>query len=139
MPVNASNRAGWVWGEQRHVPRIAARIGADVVHSLASTAPLRGPLRRVTTIHDLNYRNVPEAHFGLRGLGMRMLVPAAVRRSHRVIVDAASTKRDLVAQLGAPASASTSFPSRRTCAPGWSPRRRANCASASDSASAGSC
>ena len=100
VPVNASNRASWVWGEQHHVPRIAARINADIVHSLASTAPLRGPQRRVTTIHDLNYRNVPEAHFGLRGLGMRVLVPAAVRCSHRIVVDAASTKRDLVEQLG---------------------------------------
>ena len=101
VPVNASNRVGWVWGEQRHVPRIATRIRADIVHSLASTAPLLGPQARVTTVHDLNYRNVPEAHFGLRGLGMRVLVPAAVRRSHRVIVDAASTKRDLIEQLGA--------------------------------------
>jgi glycosyltransferase involved in cell wall biosynthesis len=65
------------------------------VHSLGSTAPLRGAFRRVTTIHDLNYRRVPESHFGLRGLGMRALVPAAARRSHRIIVDAASTRDDL--------------------------------------------
>ena len=50
---------------------------------------------RVTTIHDLNYRLVPETHFGLRGLGMRVLVPLAARRSHRVIVDAESTRDDL--------------------------------------------
>ena len=49
----------------------------------------------MTTIHDLNYRKVPESHFGLRGLGMRALVPAAARRSHRIIVDAASTRDDL--------------------------------------------
>jgi glycosyltransferase involved in cell wall biosynthesis len=49
----------------------------------------------VTTIHDLNYRKVPESHFGLRGLGMRALVPAAARRSDRIIVDAASTRDDL--------------------------------------------
>ena len=36
----------------------------DLVHSLASTAPLRGRARRVTTIHDLNYKLVPDAHFG---------------------------------------------------------------------------
>jgi glycosyltransferase involved in cell wall biosynthesis len=101
VPVRASNRLGWVWGEQRHVPRIAARIRADIVHSLASTAPLHGRQRRVTTVHDLNYRTVPEAHFGLRGLGMRALVPAGVRRSHRLIVDSASTKRDLVEHLRA--------------------------------------
>jgi glycosyltransferase involved in cell wall biosynthesis len=81
---------------------MAERAGVDVLHSLASTAPLRGRFTRVTTIHDLNYKMVPDAHFGLRGLGMRVLVPAAARRSHRVLVDAASTKRDLVQHLGTP-------------------------------------
>jgi glycosyltransferase involved in cell wall biosynthesis len=102
VPVHARNRLAWVWGEQRHLPRIAAAAGCDVVHSLASTAPLHGPFARVTTIHDLNYRLVPESHFGVRGLGMRVLVPAAARRSHRVIVDAASTRDDLVRHLGTP-------------------------------------
>jgi glycosyltransferase involved in cell wall biosynthesis len=55
---------------------------------------------RVTTIHDLNYGKVPDAHFGIRGLGMRVLVPAAARRSRRIIVDAVSTRDDLVADLG---------------------------------------
>jgi glycosyltransferase involved in cell wall biosynthesis len=102
IPVRARKRIEWVRGEQLHVPRMAARARCDVLHSLASTAPLRGPFRRVTTIHDLNYKLVPEAHFGLRGLGMRLLVPAAARRSHRIIVDAESTRRDLVAHLGVP-------------------------------------
>ncbi|MCU0314419.1 MAG: glycosyltransferase family 4 protein, partial [Solirubrobacteraceae bacterium] len=95
-------RVEWVRGEQQHVPRMAARAGADLVHSLASTAPLWGRVPRVTTIHDLNYLKVPEAHFGLRALGMRVLVPAAARRSRRVIVDAASTREDLHAELGVP-------------------------------------
>jgi glycosyltransferase involved in cell wall biosynthesis len=102
VPVNARNRLGWVWGEQRHLPRMAAAAGCEVVHSLASTAPLYGPFARVTTIHDLIYKLIPESHFGVRGLGMRVLVPAAARRSHRVIVDAASTREDLVRHLGTP-------------------------------------
>jgi glycosyltransferase involved in cell wall biosynthesis len=104
VPVNARSRVQWVRGEQQFVPRMAERAGAALVHSLASTAPLRGRLRRITTIHDLNYRMVPEAHFGLRGLGMRLLVPAAARRSHRIVVDAESTKRDLVTHVGTPAA-----------------------------------
>lgn len=100
VPVRARSRVEWVRGEQQHVPGIARRIGADLVHSLASTAPLRGPVPRVTTIHDLNYLLVPEAHFGLRGLGMRVLVPAAARRSRRVIVDSSATGHDLETRLG---------------------------------------
>jgi glycosyltransferase involved in cell wall biosynthesis len=101
VPVNATSRAQWVRGEQQLLPGLAARAGVDLVHSLGSTAPLRGRFVRVTTIHDLNYKLVPEAHFGLRGLGMRVLVPGAVRRSRRVLVDAASTKADLMEHLHA--------------------------------------
>jgi glycosyltransferase involved in cell wall biosynthesis len=100
VPVRAGNRLEWVRGEQLHVPRLAAGAGCDLVHSLASTAPLRGRTPGVTTIHDLNYRKVPDAHFGVRGLGMRVLVPGAARRSRRVLVDATSTREDLVADLG---------------------------------------
>ena len=100
VPVRARNRLEWVRGEQVHVPRLAARAGCDLVHSLASTAPLRGRPPGVTTIHDLNYRKVPDAHFGVRGLGMRVLVPAAARRARRILVDAASTRDDLVTDLG---------------------------------------
>jgi glycosyltransferase involved in cell wall biosynthesis len=99
VPVHARNRFEWVRGEQQHVPRLAARAGADVLHSLASTAPLHGPTRRVTTIHDLNYKLVPESHFGVLGLGMRVLIPAVARTSQRIVVDAESTRRDLIEHL----------------------------------------
>jgi glycosyltransferase involved in cell wall biosynthesis len=99
VPVNARNRLEWMRGEQQYVPRLARTAGCELVHSLASTAPLRGPFARITTIHDLNYLIHPEAHFGVRGLGMRVLVPAAARRSHRIIVDAESTRSDLATHL----------------------------------------
>jgi glycosyltransferase involved in cell wall biosynthesis len=100
VPVRARNRVAWVRGEQQHLPGMADRAGCDVLHSLASTAPLRGRAVRVTTIHDLNYKLVPGSHFGLLGLGMGVLVPAAAHRSRRIVVDAASTRRDLVQHLG---------------------------------------
>jgi glycosyltransferase involved in cell wall biosynthesis len=102
VPVRATNRVQWVRGEQLLLPRLARRAGCDVVHSLASTAPATGRFARVTTIHDLNYLLVPEAHFGLRGLGMRALVPLAARRSHRLLTDSKSTRDDLVDRLGVP-------------------------------------
>src|SRR4051812_49179143 len=99
VPVYASDRKQWVLGEQLLLPRLAARAGVDLVHSLASTAPLRGRFRRVTTIHDLAYKMVPDTHFGARGLAMSALVPGAAHRSHRIVVDARSTADDLVAHL----------------------------------------
>jgi glycosyltransferase involved in cell wall biosynthesis len=103
VPVEATNRVEWVRGEQMLLPRLARRAGCDVLHSLASTAPARGPFARVATIHDLNYLVVPEAHFGVRALGMRVLVPLAARTSHRVIAVSHATRDDLVARLGVPA------------------------------------
>jgi glycosyltransferase involved in cell wall biosynthesis len=103
VPVHARRRVQWVLGEQTLLPLMAARAKVDLVHSLASTAPLWGRFRRVVTVHDLIYARFPEAHAGLREKGMRVLVPAAARRSHRVIADSLSTRDDLIDLLGLPA------------------------------------
>ena len=102
VPVNARRREQWVLGEQAFLPRLAARAGVDLVHSLASTAPVWGRFRRVLTVHDLIYARFPEAHSGLRDRGMRVLVPLAARRSTRVIAISESTRRDLVELLRLP-------------------------------------
>jgi len=102
VPVSARNRVQWVFGEQALLPALAARAGVQLVHSLASTAPLRGRFKRVVTVHDLIYARFPETHAGLRGLGMRVLVPAAVRRCDRVIAISQSTRSDLVELLDTP-------------------------------------
>jgi glycosyltransferase involved in cell wall biosynthesis len=101
VPVSARSRPQWVWGEQALLPRMARRAGVDLVHSLASTAPARGRFKRVVTVHDLIYARFPEAHAGVRDLGMRVLVPLAVRRAHRVTADSQSTRRDLIELLHA--------------------------------------
>ncbi len=121
VPVNARRREQWVLGEQVLLPALAARARVDLVHSLASTAPVWGPFRRVVTVHDLIYARCPEAHAGLRDRGMRVLVPLAVRRSHRVLADSRSTRDDLIELLGTP-------PGRIDVAPlgfGVPPRARA--------------
>src|SRR5215208_3013233 len=96
VPVDARSRFQWVRGEQQLLPPLARRAGVEVVHSLGSTAPFWGKFRRVTTIHDLHYLHSPGAHFGLRGLGMRVLIPLSARRSHRVIADSKVGRDDIV-------------------------------------------
>jgi glycosyltransferase involved in cell wall biosynthesis len=100
VPVSARSRPQWVLGEQTLLPRMASRAGVDLMHSMASTAPLWGSFARVVTVHDLIYARFPEAHSGLREKGMRVLVPGAARRSDRVIADSHSTRDDLVDLLG---------------------------------------
>jgi glycosyltransferase involved in cell wall biosynthesis len=100
VPVRARRRVQWVRGEQQLLPRLAEDAGVDLIHSLANTGPVRGRFRRVVTIHDLIHRVAPEAHFGLRSIGMRILVSLAARRSDRVIADSQSTREDLVRLMG---------------------------------------
>ena len=94
VPVRARNRVEWVRGEQVLLPgaRGRRRRGPPAQPRVDRARPA-GRFRRVTTVHDLHYRTVPEAHFGLLGLGMRMLVPLAARRSHRVLTDSRAVQR----------------------------------------------
>lgn len=100
VPVSPRRRSQWVRGEQQLLPRAAARAAVDLVHSFASTAPLRGPYVRVVTVHDLIYRHMPEVHGRVGALAMGRLVPLAIRRSNRVIAVSNATKQDIVASLG---------------------------------------
>jgi glycosyltransferase involved in cell wall biosynthesis len=100
-PVDPRSRAQWIAGDQLHTLRLARRTGVELVHSLASTGPAAGRFARVVTVHDLHYRVQPEAHFGMRALGMRVLVPLAVRRARRVIVPSEATRADLLRYTGA--------------------------------------
>jgi glycosyltransferase involved in cell wall biosynthesis len=100
VPVKAHNRVQWVLGEQALLPPLARRAGVEVMHSLASTAPLWGRFRRVVTVHDLIYARFPDTHAGLRDRGMRILVPGAAHRADRVLADSQSTRKDLIALLG---------------------------------------
>ena len=104
VPVDARDRLQWVRGEQLLLPPAARRTGIDLLHSFASTAPGWGAFRRVVTVHDLIYRTIPEAHPGVRSLGMRVLVPLGARRSDRIIVDARATAEDVRNFLHVPAT-----------------------------------
>jgi glycosyltransferase involved in cell wall biosynthesis len=104
VPVEARKRPQWVRGEQQLLPVLAKREGVELVHSLASTAPLWGAFRRVVTIHDVIYRIYPEAHAGIRAKAMGILVPLAARRSDRIIVPSRSTRDDLTRLLHVPAA-----------------------------------
>jgi len=102
VPVSARNRVQWVLGEQLLLPRLGARAGVDLMHSLGSTAPMRGRFARVVTVHDLIYARFPDAHAGIRDRGMRVLVPGGARRADRVIADSHSTREDLIELIGLP-------------------------------------
>jgi glycosyltransferase involved in cell wall biosynthesis len=110
VPVRSTRRVEWVRGEQFLLPRLARRTGIDLLHSLGGTAPARGPRHRVVTIHDLHYRTNPEAHLGPAGLGMKVLVPLAARRSQLVITPSEASRGAIVELLGKDPSAVEAIP-----------------------------
>ena len=57
----------------------------DVLHSMANFAPPWGRFRRVVTIHDLQYRAVPELLSPANRLATSALVSLAARRAQRII------------------------------------------------------
>lgn len=95
VPVEARNRFEWVRGEQFLLPRLADKAGIHLLHSLASTAPSVGKFRKVVSVLDLLYKVHPQTHSGIRGLGMRILVPLAARRADHIITISESSARDI--------------------------------------------
>jgi glycosyltransferase involved in cell wall biosynthesis len=78
---------------------LADRRGADVVHSVAMTGPLRSRAARVVTVPDVIWLTHRDRGERVTVRLWRALVPQVARRSHRVIALSAATRRELVARL----------------------------------------
>ncbi len=100
VPVSARRPEQWALGELALLPVAGARAQIDVMHSMANFAPVVGPFRRVITLHDLQYRAVPELLTPARRLGTVALLGTAVRRAHRLITVSAFSRDELVRELG---------------------------------------
>lgn len=95
-----SHPLGDLW-EEWALPRLAHRLGADVIHGPAFLIPLR-PTRipKVVTIHDLVAFSHPETIPWKYASYMRWLIRSAIRTARRVITVSESVKQDIVQLLG---------------------------------------
>jgi glycosyltransferase involved in cell wall biosynthesis len=100
VPVRGAGVAGRVAAEQLLLPRLLRRERVELVHSLGSTAPARPGVPSVVTLHDVIYARHPEAHTRPRRLGMRVLVPLAVRGADRIIAVSEAAAADIRDLLG---------------------------------------
>ncbi len=89
------------WFSLVELPRMARRLGADVVHVQYTVSPLfRTPV--VTMVHDVSYFIEP-AWFGLKDrLLLRRSVPASCRRAARVVVPSETCRRELLEYIPLP-------------------------------------
>ena len=87
------------WAEQVLLARAARKEGAQIVHSLASIAPVYAGARAVVTLHDVTFLVRPT--FGrLTTWGMGVLVKAAARRADGLITGTAAAREEICAVLG---------------------------------------
>jgi glycosyltransferase involved in cell wall biosynthesis len=100
VPVSARSRAQWALGELALVSLAARRSSVELVHSLANFAPLWGPFRRVVTIHDLQYRALPDLLTPTARAATGGMIKLAGRRADRVITGSHAAAREIVEGLG---------------------------------------
>jgi glycosyltransferase involved in cell wall biosynthesis len=99
VPVSARSRAQWAIGELALVSGAARRERVEILHSLANFAPVWGPFRRVVTIHDLQYRAVPQLLSPAMRIGTSALVSLGARRAHRIVAVSHAGRAEIVACL----------------------------------------
>ena len=99
LPISARSRGEWAIGELALVSVAARRARVQLLHSMANFAPAWGPFRRVVTVHDMQYKALPELLSWPMRTGTSLLMLAA-RRADRVIAVSASGRDEIVADLG---------------------------------------
>ncbi|MEH3053294.1 MAG: glycosyltransferase family 1 protein [Patulibacter minatonensis] len=102
VPVDVSSRARWAQAELRTVPKLAASLRADLLHSLGNMGPWHGQVPRSVTVNDLIHHRVPHPGLALRSRLTGGLVAGGAKRARRVIVPATQTADDLVELIGVP-------------------------------------
>ena len=100
LPCDEGERTRRQLAEQVMLPRLGRRLRSEVLHSLASVAPLsvRG-LTHVITLHDINFIHHPTFN-PITSWGMRQVVPRAARRADALIAVTAVARDDICATLG---------------------------------------
>lgn len=97
LPTNLG-WSGWA------LPRLAGRVGADVFHAPAYTAPIWGARPLVLTIHDVSYARHPEWYPHPSGTLRQAFYRHSARRADRIITDSAFSRDEIVAAYGIGAS-----------------------------------
>jgi len=100
LPAEEYRRFRRQFAEQLLVQLHARRAGADLLHSLASTGPVRTPrLRSVVTLHDVTFMHTPT--FGrVTTWGMTQVVTRAARDADSLIAVSEAARDEICETLG---------------------------------------
>lgn len=92
-------RIAW---QQVVLPRLLLRAGADGLHGLAYTAPLRCPVPYLLSVHDIIALEFPELCSRLNAWHMRALLPPSIRRAAGVVASSSHVAERIHALLEIP-------------------------------------
>jgi glycosyltransferase involved in cell wall biosynthesis len=99
LPCEDGQRLRRTWAEQVLLPRLARRLDADVIHSLANLAPLRPRVPAAITLHDVTF--VLRRTFSrTTTVGMREIMFRAARRADSLLAPSAATRDEICEQFG---------------------------------------
>ncbi|GAA3843543.1 glycosyltransferase family 1 protein [Saccharothrix violaceirubra] len=96
----AARTARLTW-EQASLPRLAARLGVDVVHSPHYTMPLAGRVPSVVTLHDATFFTDAVLHSSVKARFFRAWTRASLKRAALCIVPSRATADELTRVAGA--------------------------------------
>ncbi|MBD8702472.1 MULTISPECIES: glycosyltransferase family 1 protein [unclassified Frigoribacterium] len=99
--LTSSTLGRFVW-EQTGLPRLADRLGADVIHSPHYTMPLATRRARVVTLHDATFFSSPEWHIPSKARFFRAWTRLTARLADTVVTPSRATAEGVREALGRP-------------------------------------
>ena len=102
LPCDEGQRGRRQLAEQILLPVLARRSKADLVHSLASVAPIRVPgIAHVITLHDVTFFRM-QTFNRVTTFGMQQVVSRAARHADALIAVTAAARDEIVEELALP-------------------------------------
>ena len=100
LPCEEGQRGRRQLAEQLLLPALARHVKADVVHSLASVAPIRVPgVAHVITLHDVTFFRMKTFN-AVTTWGMQQVVARAARHADGLIAVTEAARDEIVQELG---------------------------------------
>jgi glycosyltransferase involved in cell wall biosynthesis len=109
LPCEDGQRLRRTAAEQLVVPALARRLGVDLLHSLASVAPVRAGVPSAITLHDVTFLRIRT--FGrMTTFGMGQLIARAARNADCLLAVSEAARDEICAILGLDPAAFTVVP-----------------------------
>ena len=100
LRVPARFRVVRTLSEQLLLPRVARRVGVDVLLSLGYTAPLRTAFPQVVMMYDTSFLAYPEDFGWISRVIQRGLIPRVARAVDRILTGSEFARREIARGLG---------------------------------------